>query len=121
MHCKIHDFHHLEDGSCYYCELNLKKLKIEKKLKQLSDELNDNTVSNSDNSGKLCLAPQDLETSALGGGQKPPLGAIPKKYWLEDRFHEICRAISEYYNAGLEIKQEWIDEYNEYVGSRREA
>ena len=36
--------------------------------------------------------------------KKPPIGAIPKWVWdnkcNEERYNELCRAISEYYNAG---------------------
>ena len=50
---------------------------------------------------------------------KPPLGLIPKKLHDErvkiERFNEVCGAISRYYNAGMKIKIEWIEEYNEYI------
>ena len=49
----------------------------------------------------------------------PPLGLIPKKFHDErvkvERFNEVCGAITRYYNAGLKIKIEWIEEYNELV------
>lgn len=51
--------------------------------------------------------------------KKPPIGAIPKWVWdnkcNEERYNELCRAISEYYNAGMEIRIEWIVEYNELI------
>lgn len=50
---------------------------------------------------------------------KPPIGAIPRKIWesqcIQKRYSELCRAISEYYNAGEEILPEWIEEYNELI------
>lgn len=54
-----------------------------------------------------------------GGGIRPPLGLIPKKFYDErmkvERFNEVCGAITRYYNAGLKINIEWIEEYNELV------
>lgn len=50
---------------------------------------------------------------------KPPLGLIPKKIHNEQvkikRFNEVCTAISSYYQAGLKINIEWVEEYNELV------
>ncbi len=50
---------------------------------------------------------------------RPPLGIIPKKLHDEivnkRRLNELCRAISEYYNTGLEIKLDWIIEYNDLI------
>ena len=46
---------------------------------------------------------------------KPPLGLIPKKFRQRERFIEVCRAISGYYNAGKKIPIEWVEEYNELV------
>lgn len=55
--------------------------------------------------------------------KKPPLGIVPKYIWEEQvniqRFNEVCRAISDYYNAGLEINIEWIQEYNEFVKNHK--
>jgi hypothetical protein len=54
-----------------------------------------------------------------GSATRPPLGLIPKKIHDErvkmERFNEVCGAISRYYNAGLKINIEWIEEYNELV------
>lgn len=47
--------------------------------------------------------------------EKPTLGVMPKSLWQEARYLELCRAISERYNAGQEIRFEWIEEYNELV------
>jgi len=52
---------------------------------------------------------------------KPPLGLIPKRFHDErvkaERFNEVCGAIARYYNAGLKINIEWIEEYNELVSA----
>jgi len=43
---------------------------------------------------------------------KPPLGLTPK--WVRDqqRFDEICEALSRYYNEGKKIPIDWLIEYN---------
>jgi hypothetical protein len=50
---------------------------------------------------------------------KPPLGLMPKGIYEERertrRFDDICRVISEYYDAGLKINPEWVTEYNELL------
>lgn len=54
-----------------------------------------------------------------GSTIKPPLGLIPKKLHDErvkvERFHEVCGAIARYYDAGLKINIEWIEEYYDLV------
>jgi hypothetical protein len=64
---------------------------------------------------KQALSRADVKGSAA----RPPLGLIPKKIHDErvkmERFNEVCGAISRYYNAGLKINIEWIEEYNELV------
>ena len=67
------------------------------------------------------------ETKALNIGDvssnaiRPPLGLTPKKFHDErvkvERFNEVCGAIVRYYDAGLKINIEWIEEYNELVES----
>jgi hypothetical protein len=72
------------------------------------------------------------ETTQLGIGAvsgsaiRPPLGLRPKRFHDErvkvERFNEVCGAIARYYDAGLKISIEWIEEYNElveYVGNVR--
>ena len=61
-----------------------------------------------------------------GTNIKPPLGLIPKRFYDEkvkvERFNQVCAAIARYYDAGLKINIEWIQEYNElveYFGSFR--
>lgn len=52
---------------------------------------------------------------------KPPLGLMPKK--IHDlrvntkRLNEVRGAIARYYDAGLKINVEWIEEYNELIES----
>jgi len=50
---------------------------------------------------------------------RPPIGLIPKKFHDEiirvERFNEVCGAISRYYNHGLKINIEWVEEYNELI------
>lgn len=50
---------------------------------------------------------------------KPPIGLIPKRFWewkvKVSRLEEVQAAIARYYEAGLEINIEWIEEYNELV------
>lgn len=52
---------------------------------------------------------------------RPPLGLMPKKFYYEQvrsqRFNEVCRAITRYYNSGLKINIDWIKEYNELIDS----
>jgi hypothetical protein len=53
---------------------------------------------------------------------KPPLGLIPKEFYYEHvnrkRFQEVCEAITRYYNAGLQINIEWVEEYNELIKNK---
>jgi len=50
---------------------------------------------------------------------KPPLGIIPKSFHIkrvnQQRFNDVCQVIVSYYNAGLKINVEWIEEYNELL------
>ena len=54
-----------------------------------------------------------------GSAIKPPLGVMPKEIYEKslriDRFHDICRAITQYYEVGLKIDVKWIEEYNELI------
>ena len=63
----------------------------------------------------------DVKSAVSGSAIKPPLGLIPKKFHNErvkvERFNEVCGAIARYYDAGLKINVEWIEEYNELVES----
>lgn len=48
--------------------------------------------------------------------EKPPLGVMPKRHWLNNRLLELHRAINERINANMTINPEWIEEYNELKG-----
>lgn len=45
----------------------------------------------------------------------PPLGLTPRFIRDEQRFCEICDAISRYWDSGYPINIEWIEEYNELL------
>ena len=59
--------------------------------------------------------------SVVGSAVKPPLGVCPKDIWERnnrvDRLNEVRGAIARYYDAGLKIKTEWVEEYNELIES----
>jgi len=61
----------------------------------------------------------DAKLPVSGSAIKPPLGLMPKKFHDErvkvERFNEVRGAIARYYDAGLKINIEWIEEYNELV------
>ena len=61
----------------------------------------------------------DQHADVSGSAIKPPLGLMPKRFYDErikaERFNEVCGAIARYYDAGLKINIEWIEEYNELV------
>lgn len=68
-----------------------------------------------------------LECSNLFGVpkvNKPPIGLKPKDIHTEhtdiNRLSDVFGAISRYYNAGLPINVEWIEEYNELVTKYRD-
>ncbi len=50
--------------------------------------------------------------------KKPPIGLKPKKIVDEERFLEVCAAISRYYNDEREIPVEWVEEYNQLIKSK---
>ena len=79
------------------------------------DNLNDK-LSNEEQSQPSCLG------AVSGNAIKPPLGLIPKRFHdvffervKEERLNKVREAIARYYNAGLKINIEWIEEYNELV------
>ena len=63
----------------------------------------------------------DFIADVSGSVIKPPIGLTPKRFYEErvrvERFNQVCGAISRYYNAGLQINIEWIEEYNDLVES----
>ena len=73
----------------------------------------DNSPEVKQGEGKLPL--QNVVDSAV----KPPLGLPPKHIWERnkrvDRLNEVRGAIARYYDAGLKINVEWIEEYNELI------
>lgn len=44
-----------------------------------------------------------------------PLGLIPRRIHLYRRMTDIKQAMERYVEAGKEIPQEWIEEYNELI------
>ena len=50
---------------------------------------------------------------------KPPLGLMPKEIHKRNiankRLYEVRAAIARYYDAGLKIDPDWIEEYNELI------
>jgi hypothetical protein len=61
-----------------------------------------------------------LNKGAVSGSAiRPPLGLMPRRFHDErvkiERFNEVCGAIARYYDAGLKINIEWVEEYNELV------
>jgi hypothetical protein len=49
------------------------------------------------------------------GANRPPLGLIPLKIHNEKRHTDVRNTIIRYVEANLPLKQEWIEEYNEYL------
>ena len=44
--------------------------------------------------------------------EKPPIGLMPRKVWLEQRMNEIGEAVQRYEDANKDAPQEWIREWN---------
>ena len=79
---------------------------------------------NSKNSETAQLGIGDISDRGriIGNAIEPPLGLIPKRFHdvffervKEERLNKVRGAIARYYNAGLKINTEWIEEYNELV------
>lgn len=74
-----------------------------------------NTIENLNQADNSALHKTNVSGSAI----RPPLGLIPKKFHDRrvkvERFNEVCGAIARYYDAGMKINVEWIEEYNELV------
>jgi len=51
--------------------------------------------------------------------EKPPLGLIPKFVYQEQRIIDITKAIERYTVAKKTVPREWIEEYNELIGSSK--
>jgi hypothetical protein len=60
-----------------------------------------------------------LLRNITGSTPKPPLGLCPKDIWERnnnvDRLNEVRGVIARHYDAGLKIRTEWIEEYNELI------
>ena len=87
-----------------------------KLLKQKHDGENNTWWEIQKFKAKLYLKNKEMDNLEI---TKPPLGLMPKKYYdIKERnlrFNDICGAISRYYNAGLPINIEWVEEYNEIL------
>lgn len=46
---------------------------------------------------------------------KPPIGLMPKKLWIEERYILVKHAIQRYMESNIEVPTEWMEEYNELV------
>jgi hypothetical protein len=46
---------------------------------------------------------------------KPPLGIMPRHIWNMKRIENLNDAINRYYEFGLKIPIEWIEEYNDLI------
>lgn len=53
------------------------------------------------------------ETTTLFGSEKPPVRLTPKRFYQEARYDEVFSAIARYFNAGLPVPKEWVEEFNE--------
>lgn len=51
---------------------------------------------------------------------KPPLGVLPRHIHDENRLEDLKGAITRYMDAGLMVKHEWIEEYNELIKKKEE-
>jgi hypothetical protein len=59
-------------------------------------------------------AEQNNRVDTFANG-KPPLGLVPKRFRRQERFIEVCEAVSRYWHAGKKIPVKWIEEYNELI------
>lgn len=47
--------------------------------------------------------------------ERPPLGLMPRKFWLTERSLDIVRALTEYFAANKVPKVEWAEELTDIV------
>jgi hypothetical protein len=47
--------------------------------------------------------------------KKPPIGIVPKNIWKSIRFNNLKEAMIRYLDAGLELPNEWTEEYNQFI------
>ena len=57
----------------------------------------------------------EVDFEQVSNAKKPPMRLMPKKLHTEQRFAEVCSAVTNYYNASKKIPVEWIEEYNELI------
>jgi hypothetical protein len=60
-------------------------------------------------------APLSEEAPKNGSVEKPPLGVVPRKLWLEGRLKELKRTILSYTHSGYSVKIEWVEERNQIL------
>lgn len=67
----------------------------------------------------MLMVVKDIDFSVYPKEIQPPLGLIRKHFYeekkLNQRFNDVCGAISRYWDAGFKIPVEWIEEYNELI------
>jgi len=85
-----------------------------------SDVLKCNTVIQNVLNGEVWICNKEVSLRIkVRVWKRPPLGLIPKEIYNKNnkvtRFNEVCGAISRYYNEGLQIPINWVEEYNELV------
>ena len=49
--------------------------------------------------------------------EKPPLGVMPRKFWLERRYNELLAAIIRCHKAGRVAPSKWVDELSDLAYS----
>ena len=47
--------------------------------------------------------------------KKQPIGIEPKNIWESIRFKNLKAAMIRYLDAGLDLPDEWTEEYNEFI------
>lgn len=47
--------------------------------------------------------------------KKPPIGIEPKNIWESIRFNSLRQAMIRYLDVGLDLPDEWINEYNQFI------
>lgn len=52
--------------------------------------------------------------------KKPPLGLMPRRFWLEKRLDDVLEATRRYYAENKSIPSEWVEEINELLHQTEE-
>ena len=63
----------------------------------------------------------DKVIAAMAKLKEPPIGIIPKYIHNEKRLDDLRAAIARYFEAGLKIPVEWIEEYNDLMESKKQT